>query len=78
MLTDLRTFLSSLDGPPVVGVALLALVLLWLVCLLANALAKVDRPRRVRLELGTNHDRLDAEAYRACTPVSSNRKAARR
>lgn len=46
MTSDLATFLDSLDGPVVVGHALLALVALWAVCAVAQMVALHGRSRR--------------------------------
>lgn len=45
-MTDLRTYLDSLDGAVVVGRALLGLGLLWAVCAVSNLLALHGRSRR--------------------------------
>lgn len=77
-LTDLRVWLDALDGPVVVGGALLALAILWLLGLAITAAAKADTTPRPRRESHSelNH-RLDLEAAAATRPGSSNRKAPR-
>lgn len=65
-MSAIRTWLDAQDGPLVVGLSLLALVLLWALCLLVVALAKVDRqPRPRRESMSERHERLDREAEAA-------------
>jgi hypothetical protein len=80
VIAQVRTWLDSLDGPVVVGWALLALALLWLACALVDrAVRHPALPRGPRQpSRSENHYRLDAAASRATTrPSSSSRKAGR-
>ena len=69
MIAHIRSWLDSLDGSVVVGWALLALALLWLVCALVDRVVRhLALPRGPRQpSRSENHYRLDAEAARATT-----------